>query len=259
MTVSKFSDIIVANMQFSDLAGSSRVSSQNISFITYNGLNLMMQTPTLITETYGIPRPSDFYKDDKSRSFYKLPFCHDRKQFEDIKYHQIEAFYHKLREIDALCSSVEFRKRMFGDKFDKYRYSPLVREAQTNEEEEQIVSASYKPPYTKLKIQLEYHTNKPLIHIRDGITKSTKTVSCIDDCCQHIRYLSKVRFIIHFNKFYQMKTSTGNGQKQYGITLTIKHAEFFPKEHLEIPSMISFLSDTDGEEDKSKLKISRVS
>ena len=127
MTVSKYNELVVADMQFSELSDSTRVSSQKISFITYNGMNMMMQTPTIITEAYGIPRKSEFYKDDKDRSFYKLPFCHERKQQEDVNYDQIQEFYSKLREIDVRCSSVEFRKQMFGDKFstniDIHRWS----------------------------------------------------------------------------------------------------------------------------------------
>jgi len=42
---------------------------------------------------------------------------------------------------------------VFGDRFDKYRYSPWVRDA-VDDEEESVASASYKPPYTKLKTEL---------------------------------------------------------------------------------------------------------
>ena len=253
MTVSKYNELVVADMQFSELSDSTRVSSQKISFITYNGMNMMMQTPTIITEAYGVPRKSEFYKDDKDRSFYKLPFCHERKQQEDVNYDQVQEFYSKLREIDMRCSSVEFRKQMFGDKFDKYRYLPLVREA-VNDEEEAVASASYKPPYTKLKIQLDYHTQKPLINIKDGLTKEQQDVNCTDDVCKYIGYMSKVRFIIHFNKFYQMKSAAGSGQKQYGITLTIKHVEFFqkPQQPQHYVNIVAFLEDDDEDAKPSK-------
>ena len=254
MTVSKYNDIVVANMQFTELSDSNRIASKKISFITYNGMNMMLQTPTLITEAYGIPRKGEFYKEDKTRNFYKLPFCHERKQQEDVRYDQVEAFYKTLREIDIRCSSVEFRKQMFGDKFDKYRYSPLVRDA-SKDEEQPVASASYKPPYTKLKIQLDYRTQKPLVNIRDGLTKETKDVDTIDDCSQYLGYMSKVRFIIHFNKFYLMKASVGNGQKQYGITLAIKHVEFFQKPQQQpqhYMNTIAFLEDDDEDAKPSK-------
>ena len=260
MPVIKSSDLIVANMQFTQLSDSSRVSSQKISFIQYNNAGVMLQTPTLVTEAYGVPSHSEFYKDDKARSFYKLPFCHERKQREDVKYDQVEAFYEKLREIDIRCSSVEFRKQMFGDKFDKYRYSPLVREA-VNEEEEPIASVTYKPPYAKLKIHQDFHTQKPLINIRDGLTKETKEVKCMDDVCKYIGYMSKVRFIIHVNKLYLMKTSAGNGQKMYGITLAIKHVEFFqkPQQQQHYMNTIAFLEDEEEEARAKEPRITRTS
>ena len=93
------------------------------------------------------------------------------------------------------------------------------------------------------------------MNIRDGLTKDTKEVDTIDDCAQYLGYMSKVRFIIHFNKFYLMKTSVGNGQKQYGITLAIKHVEFFqkpqqqPQHHM---NTIAFLEDDDEDEKPSK-------
>ena len=143
---------------------------------------------------------------------------------------------------------------MLGDKFDKYRYSPLVREA-SNDEEDQVASASYKPPYTKLKIPLDYRTQKPLVNIRDGLTKDTKDVDTIDDCAQYLGYMSKVRFIIHFNKFYLMKTSVANGQKQYGIALAIKHVDLFQKPQQQpqhYMNTIAFLEDDDEDEKPSQ-------
>jgi len=88
-----------------------------------------------------------------------------------------------------------------------------------------------------------------LINIRDGLTKEQQDVHCIDDVCKYIGYMSKVRFIIHFNKFYQMKSAAGSGHKQYGITLTIKHVEFFqkPQHPQHYVNTIAFLEDDDEE------------
>ena len=57
-----------------------------------------------------------------------------------------------------------------------------------------------------------------------------------------------------------MKSAAGSGQKQYGITLTIKHVEFFqkPQQHHNLANMISFLDDDhDDEEPTSKPRITR--
>ena len=63
--------------------------------------NLVIKTPSIITECYGIPREGSFYLTDKSRSFYKLPFCHERVKYNDeLSYNDIKDFYNKLKEID---------------------------------------------------------------------------------------------------------------------------------------------------------------
>ena len=47
------------------------------------------------------PAKVHFYLTDKSRTFYKLPFCHDRAKYSDeINYNDIKDFYNKLKEID---------------------------------------------------------------------------------------------------------------------------------------------------------------
>ena len=57
---------------------------------------LLAQSPEIIAETYGIPREGPFYTTEKPRAFYKLPFCHERKQFqEELDYDKIELFYRK--------------------------------------------------------------------------------------------------------------------------------------------------------------------
>ena len=94
------------------------IPSQRISWINKaDNSKLRVQTPKFITETYGIPRDCVFYTTDKSRSFYKLPLCHERKQHpEDVDYREINEFYAKMKELDAYFGSDEFKRTMFGDR-----------------------------------------------------------------------------------------------------------------------------------------------
>ena len=89
----------------------------------YHGLvnqinqKLIIQTPKIITETYGIPRDGGYYTTDKSRAFYKLPFCHERKQnIDEVDYNDVEEFYKKMKELDMYFASTEFKKKIFGNK-----------------------------------------------------------------------------------------------------------------------------------------------
>ena len=71
-------------------------------------------TPEFIAETYGIPREGPYYKTDRSRAFFNMPFCHKLKKHDDeIDYAEIEAVYNKLREIGDYLGSSEFRPQIF--------------------------------------------------------------------------------------------------------------------------------------------------
>ena len=90
-------ELDVKNLTFTELIDSSKVVSQRICFIRHNGIQIHLQTPTLITEACGIPKISTFYPDDKSRAFYKLPFCQDRKKYDnEVDYTALEQFQKKL-------------------------------------------------------------------------------------------------------------------------------------------------------------------
>ena len=88
----KISQLEVSNIRFGKLEDNLRTPSQKIAFISYerDRTPLNAITPEFITETYGIPREGPFYQTVKSRAFYKLPFCHERKQYpEDIDYDSV--------------------------------------------------------------------------------------------------------------------------------------------------------------------------
>ena len=76
------SDIEVSNIRFGKLEDNLRTPSQKIAFISYerDRTPLNAITPEFITETYGIPREGPYYQTDRSRAFFKLPFCHEFKK-----------------------------------------------------------------------------------------------------------------------------------------------------------------------------------
>jgi hypothetical protein len=234
----KFSNIKVENIVFNKLEDNPRVKSQKIGYIYYKSSEgdvdrqLTVQTPEIDSEVYGIPREGPYYPDAKSRSFYKFGFCHDRKMNPDINYEDIEIFFNTLVSIDEYCNTDDFRKKMFGDKqFNKYSYQPLVRfpeeEDEDNGNDKKYDKPLYRPPFTKIKLDLEYNSDpdivstKPTFSIFEKIDKSRNKVELnnFDDVLQYIKYRSKLRFIIRFSKMYAMKTSSGSEKKKYGITL----------------------------------------
>ncbi len=217
----KITDIEVSNIRFGKLDDNSRTPSQKIAFISYkddrNRLSAM--TPEFITETYGIPREGPYYKTDRSRAFFKMPFCHEFKKHEDeIDYAEIEKAYNKLCEIDEYLSSSEFRLQMFGEKnADKYEYQPIVRTIVEVEDTENY----FRPPYAKFKLELAYNDESPVVKVfekKDGV-RTEVALNSFTECLQHIRYMTKHRMVINFSKMYAMKTSSGNEKKKYGIVL----------------------------------------
>ena len=229
--VIKANELEVENILFGKLEDSSLRTSQKLAFINYKEpkSQLLVKTPEFISETYGIPREGPFYTSPKSRAFYKLPFCHERQQYaEDIDYQQIKRFYEKLQEIDRRCDTESFRVQMFGEKLaKKYEYQPLIRTPETaaveNEEEEPVIESKlyYRPPFTKVKLDLVHDTEEPTFRIvdRSDEAKHEVVLRSFSDVLQHMRYLSRHRMIIHFSKMYAMKTTSGNEKRKYGIVL----------------------------------------
>jgi hypothetical protein len=217
----KVKDLEVEKIAFGQLQDSIYVKSQKHTFITYNDQKLAIQTPEFLTESYGIPREGPFYATAKSRAFYKLPFCHERSQFpEELRYDAIEEMYQKFQGIDKLLDTTEFRLKLFGDKnADKYEYQPLVRSGKKDDDEEP--DKYYRPPYTKVKLELAHDTEKPLFKLFDKTpTKRQEVVlNNFEEALQYMRYLTKHRMVILFHKLYAMKTTAGNEKRKYGIIL----------------------------------------
>lgn len=183
--------------------------------------------PYIITEAYGIPKAGKYYMDAVSRAFYKCPFAHDRRKYNDlIDYDAVESLYKKLKEIDAYCDTDSFRFQMFGDKMqNKYQYQPLVRTPEEDEEKQY-----YNPPYTKFKLGLKYNTSYPdflVFEKKDGLRKMVQ-LDTFDDVPKYVNYLSKVRLAVSFSKLYATKSSVGNEKRKYGITLKATHIEVQP-------------------------------
>ena len=281
-SVIKFNNLDVSRIIFNKLEDNPRVKSQKIGYIRYkesdnsDEITLKIQSPEIDAEVYGIPREGSYYPDAKSRSFYKFPFCHERREYKDtVNYDLIEQFYNKLVEIDEYCNTDEFRKIHFGDKnYNKFVYQPLVRVPEEDDDEQQILDKNgipiYRPPYTKIKLDLEYSSDpenqstKPMFSIfeKDKDGKRTKIeLNTFDEVISIIKYRSKLRFIISFSKLYAMKTASGTEKKKYGITLKATHIEVLKKEtinKLKIDEDAFIDSDTDDEVIKhSKPIISR--
>ena len=65
-----------------------------------------------------------------------------------------------------IFGSDELKRTIFGDKnINKYEYQPIVREPTINEDDNGECETAYKPPYIKLKIDIDNTTGSPRIKL----------------------------------------------------------------------------------------------
>ena len=103
----KITEITTESIIISPHKESSYIPSQRKSWINYKTKDeyLVIKTPPVITECYGVPKEGTFYLTDKSRAFYKLGFCHERAKYnEEVDYNDIKDFYDSISESDDSSS-----------------------------------------------------------------------------------------------------------------------------------------------------------
>ena len=252
----KATDIDVNLFHIGRMEDSTNVSSQKIAWINYDTDKgkLNIQTPVFVTETYGIPREGVYYPTDRSRAFFKLPFCHERaRHTDDMDYCAMEKFYNKLVELDKYFGSDELKLQLFGDKMaSKYEYQPILRHPERDEEEEVNdlatfgTKAYYRPPYAKIKLPMN-DSELPLFRLLDkkddGGTTQEIQLNNFSDVTKHMRYMTKHRMIIEVQKLYAMKTNSGGDKRKYGVTVRLVAAECSNRAEVTNNKCIMFFDD----------------
>jgi hypothetical protein len=188
----------------------------------------MLQMPWIKLDAYGIPREGEYYKSAYERAFVKTPVRLDDDNTE------VTVFADKIKEIDELYGSDDMKKKLFGKKAKKYKYTPIIRFPEIDEDDE---NADKKPPYCKLKLDLSWPDNEVKTQIYNSVLdpdtdKRQRTkVECstVDDVAENIRYLSTVRFIIRPVKMWAQPAKKSD--PGYGIVWKIIKAEVQPSEN----------------------------
>ena len=77
----------------------------------------------------------------------------------------------------------------------------------------------YKPPYIKLKIDLDSTTGLPKLNLYNKTYDSRELVNVetFKEATEHIKYLTKVRFIISIDRLYLMKSQGASKLKIWVI------------------------------------------
>jgi len=196
----KAEQVNVNQISFGALEDSTYVKSQKQAFINHKNQKLLIQTPYFLTETYGVTRAGEYYQTLKSRAFFKMPLCDDRREFPvEVDYDAIMTFHQKLVEIDEMMSSSETKNKLFGDKADKYEYVPIVRQPQVLDEDDENQKKYYRPAFCKFKLDLAFDTEVPKFRLFDGSSGKRVEVkmNSFEDALKYFKFLTRHRMIVH--------------------------------------------------------------
>ena len=230
----KFTDVDVSRLNFTDFEENQRSKGQKISYPRYthpdNGAEvpLFIQFPWIDLKSYGVPKLGEYYADDSQRSFVKLPL--------DQSIPEIKQLSDKLRAIDEKLGSEEFKTKMFGTKASKYEYQAVFRlPPEEDEDTKKEAKKDYGPkhPYMKLKVDTTYPDNqvKTIIFnsvLKDGKRVRTKVdgVKTIDDFASHVCWMSRVHPVVRPVKLWAQAPSKKD--PTYGLTFKIAKTEVEP-------------------------------
>ncbi len=252
----KFNKVDTGRFIFTPLEDNKRVKAQKIGYIRYKHpkkggeITPLIQTPSITLDYYGVPRLGDYYKDDRSRSFIKIPL--DTENSEEVK-----QFYELLKEMDEM---MEERKLEFFDSektANKYTYQPIVRSPQVAEDsDDEDNEKEVKPDYMKAKIRINFETEEVETTVwrkneEGSDEKRTRMeVTTIDEFAKYVRYKSTCRFTLMPSKIWAAK----NQEKRYGVTFKVMHAEVEPvtgSNMREVYENDAFLDSDDEDETKA--------
>ena len=95
---------------------------------------LYIQLPTIKLSSYGFPKQDDYHTQEQ-RNYVKLPLAHPEHAT------CIDCF----NRLDFRFGSDEFKQKMFGDNWERYQYTPILRNPNDG-----------KPLYAKIKLMMNY-------------------------------------------------------------------------------------------------------
>jgi len=265
----KYSDVDVSRLSFTDFEENARSKGQKIAYVRYDDpkqgeSTLIMQTPWITLDTYGIPREGEYYKDEGSRSFIKVPLSLDDPN--------VKVLHDKMVELDGILADEDKKAEIFGSaKAGKsYQYQPIIRVPVT----EEIVDDSddsggedaekpkyARPPYMKTKFHLDFESGNMKTKLfkknPDG-KREEVMVQSLKDVEKHVTFRSKVRLILMPNKLWGLKTYNG---KKYGLSFKVMQMEFEPMQRSAIKDVFAtdaFLDSDDEDDAKVTSKVAAV-
>jgi hypothetical protein len=248
--------------------------TQKIGYVRYNDPEVgetqtLIQTPLIQLTQYGIPSLGEYYKDDKSRAFMKVPL--------DPKVKDSKIMDDKLTTLDEYFESDKTKAAILGKGYDIFDYTKIVREPVEDDDDDDDKpkkkgkDAKPKQPklkYFKARFDTDFETGDVKTKVYKRIVTKDKNgkvlkvereeqkVKTMTDVAELIRFMSYVRLIFSFNKTWASKTKDQKTKrKSYGVGLKILQIEYEPSsERTSTRANLtadSFVSDDEDEESVS--------
>lgn len=179
---------------------------------------LFIQGPWMKLYTYGIPSLGEYYADDSQRSFVKVAL-----DFEDK---EVKKMVDEFKKLDEELGSDEFMQKAFGKKASKYKYQPVIRIPEEDDE------GNVKAPYMKLKLDTSWPDGNVLTQLFkselvDGKRVRDKVeVSTVTEVAKHLSYMTKYRPVFRPVKMWGHNSKMP--KPEYGVVFKLLKAEFEP-------------------------------
>ena len=143
-----------------------------------NKTNNFIQSPWIELSHYGIPRKDKYHETEASRLYLKAPITDSE-------------FVQFFESLDTSLQTEEFKQKHLGEKYNKYQYTPILR---------QSITEGY-PPYIKLKLDVEGAIIKTKIYKKVNGRREVIPCKTIDDVYLNVPYMSDVVLIPTFTPF----------------------------------------------------------
>ena len=229
-SIVKYTNFQLDSLQVGDIDWKNERSvAQGISFINYitaNGRDqFYMTTPPTLLIDRGIPNLEEkYYQDDSKREFISIPF--DSANPESMRLLQI------FTDIDN--KMVAQKDKLLGALSSKYIYSPLVKDPNSVDDLELGGEPKkIRPKYFKGKLAIDYNTKQMETSFwapdENGVP-TLQQVATVTDATKVVVFMSKIQYVITFNKLWAEKREKSKGQmRSYGLAVKIIQVDVLEK------------------------------
>lgn len=224
-------DVIIEKVLFTPLDTiNERSKGQSISYPHYEYYDnitnkFIIKTDPIIITKYGIPTKNDkknkMVKNDRDREYFRIPY--DETQPNCV------SLFELLIKIDNYMETIQ-KKKIFGLHEDEYIYVPLVKDpvkiSEYYKTDIMDENNTKKMKFCKVKFDTDYNDDRRIltsVFVKTNPDKEPKLqkTDTVTKIGEYLRWNSKARFILMFNKLWADKFPKKEGSKikEFGITM----------------------------------------